>query len=123
MKTYQFTKEESSAIMQLRLDEALSIASVTFQRTGRVGKEYDYNFQSDDDTYYCTEIAIEYLNAALKPEKRPSFSGRKVHVPGLLNSHVIEPVELLDGEGLTVVAANQAATSRYAEYVEGVDLV
>lgn len=42
MKTYQFTKEESSAIQQLRLDEALSVASVTFQRTGKVGKEYDY---------------------------------------------------------------------------------
>ena len=42
MKTYQFTKEESSAVMQLRLDEALSVASVTFQRTGQVGKEYDY---------------------------------------------------------------------------------
>jgi hypothetical protein len=42
MKTYQFTKEESSAIMQLKLDEALSVASVTFQRTGKVGKEYDY---------------------------------------------------------------------------------
>lgn len=42
MKTYQFTKEESSAIQQLRLDEALSVASVTFQCTGKVGKEYDY---------------------------------------------------------------------------------
>ena len=42
MQIYQFTKEESSAIMQLRLDEALSVASVTFQRTGKVGKEYDY---------------------------------------------------------------------------------
>ena len=42
MQIYQFTKEESSAIQQLRLDEALSVASVTFQRTGKVGKEYDY---------------------------------------------------------------------------------
>ena len=42
MKTYQFTKEQSSAIQRLQLDEALNIASVTFQRTGKVGKEYDY---------------------------------------------------------------------------------
>ena len=48
MKTYQFTKEESSAIQQLKLDETLSIASVTFQRTGKVGKEYDYR---------CSDIA------------------------------------------------------------------
>ena len=48
MKTYLFTKEESSAIQQLKLDEALSIASVTFQRTGKVGKEYDYR---------CSDIA------------------------------------------------------------------
>lgn len=42
MQIYQFTKEESSAIQRLALDDALSIATVTFQRTGKVGKEYSY---------------------------------------------------------------------------------
>jgi len=42
MQIYQFTKEESSAIQRLALDDALSIATVTFQRAGKVGKEYSY---------------------------------------------------------------------------------
>ena len=42
MKTYQFTKEESSAIQRLALDEALNIATVTFQRAKGDGKAYDY---------------------------------------------------------------------------------
>jgi len=42
MKTYQFTKEESSAIQRLALDETLNIATVTFQRAKGEGKAYAY---------------------------------------------------------------------------------
>ena len=42
MKTYQFTKEQSSAIQRLALDETLNIATVTFQRARGQGKAYDY---------------------------------------------------------------------------------
>lgn len=42
MQIYQFTKEESSAIQRLALDEALSIATVTFQRAKGEGKVYAY---------------------------------------------------------------------------------
>lgn len=82
---------------------------------GLVGKEYDYDFNADDDAYYCTEIVVEFLDAALHPRDRPSFAARRVRVPGLLATHVIEPVALLDGEGLEVVAANAAARERYAD--------
>ena len=88
-----------------------------------VGRPYDYYFEADDDTYYCTEIVVEFLNAALKPTERPRFGTRKVHVPGLLNSHVIEPVALLGTEKLRVVAANGAATTRYAEHLEAAKVV
>ena len=42
MQIYQFTKEESSAIQRLALDDALSIATVTFQRAKGEGKAYAY---------------------------------------------------------------------------------
>jgi hypothetical protein len=48
MKTYLFTKEESSAIQRLALDETLSIATVTFQRPSGEGKAYAYE---------CSDIA------------------------------------------------------------------
>ena len=87
-----------------------------------VGKAYDYHFEDGDDHYYCTEIAVEYLHAARPEQGRPSFDTRLVRVPGLLHSHVIEPVALLDGDGLVVVAANQAAAERYGNYLDGVEL-
>lgn len=48
MQIYQFTKEESSAIQRLALDETLSIATVTFQRPSGEGKAYAYE---------CSDIA------------------------------------------------------------------
>jgi hypothetical protein len=88
-----------------------------------IGKAYDYAFEADDDTYYCTEIVTEFLNAALKPSERPTFETRKVRVPGLLNTHVVEPVALLGTDKLTVIAANGAARSRYGEHLETATVV
>ena len=42
MQIYEFTKEESSAIKRLALDEALNIATVTFQRAGDGSQPYAY---------------------------------------------------------------------------------
>lgn len=84
---------------------------------GLVGKEYDYDFNADDDAYYCTEIVVEFLDAALHPDHRPAFATKLVRVPGLLATHVIEPVALLDADGLKVVAANGAARERYVDYL------
>jgi hypothetical protein len=73
MKTYQFTKEQSSAIQRLQLDEALNIASVTFQRTGKVGKEYDYAcsdigaFQAlVEEALQCNESIGRLVNQAMR---------------------------------------------------------
>jgi len=46
MKTYLFSKEESSAIQRLILDDALGVATVTFQRVG-----------SQDYQYRCSDMA------------------------------------------------------------------
>lgn len=86
-----------------------------------VGRPYDYGFQHDDDTWYCSEIAVEFLHAALGGE-RPRFGTRLVRVPGLLSSHVIEPVALLEGEDLAAVAANEAARVRYAAHLGEADV-
>lgn len=42
MKIYEFSKQQSSAIQRLVLDDALSIATVTFQRASTGGKAYAY---------------------------------------------------------------------------------
>jgi hypothetical protein len=81
-----------------------------------VGKAYDYDFTDDDDEYYCTEIVIEFLRTAL-PES-PEFERRRVKVPMLMDSQVIEPVALLRHEQIVAVAANEAARSNYADHLE-----
>ena len=50
VRVYEFTKEESSAIKRLALDEALSIATVTFQRAGDGSQPYAYQV-SDMDAF------------------------------------------------------------------------
>ena len=48
MKVFEFTKEESSAIQRLVLEEALNIATVTFQRKAGEGKPYAFEVDDAD---------------------------------------------------------------------------
>jgi hypothetical protein len=78
-----------------------------------VGKPYDYGFKADNEAWYCTEIAVAFLEAALG--RPPTLTARRVHVPLLIDEAVIEPEALLDAEGVSIVGANRAADSRYGE--------
>ena len=120
-----FDRYERDTWIAVRRDglEPAQITEGVTHIEGLVGKEYDYDFDHGDDAYYCTEIVIEFLDAALHPDHRPTFATKKVRVPGLLSTHVIEPVALLDADGLQVVAANAGARVRYAEHVEDATVV
>ena len=54
-----------------------------------VGADYDYDFSAGDNTYYCTEIGIEFLEAA--QGKAPVFSTTHQSVPLLWSADVVEP--------------------------------
>ena len=82
MQIYQFTKEESSAIMQLKLDEALSIASVTFQRTGRVGKEYDYRCSDMEAFQALVESTLQREESIGRVVNQAMRDGTLVQVEG-----------------------------------------
>ena len=75
--------------------------------TGLIGKQYDYDFSAGDDEYYCTELVVEFVEAALPQPLRPTFQTRAVRIPGLLNTHVIEPASLLETEGFERIAGNE----------------
>ncbi len=77
-----------------------------------VGRDYDYDFTEGDDEYYCTEIVVEYLQAALEGPA-PKFVSRRVRIPLLVDSQVIEPASLLDEPSLVPVAHNAAAELNY----------
>jgi len=54
-----------------------------------VGSGYDYDFTAGDDTYYCTEIGIEFLKAA--QGEAPIFNTTHHSVPMIWSSDVVEP--------------------------------
>jgi hypothetical protein len=82
---------------------------------GLVGLPYDYGFKIDNEAWYCTEIAVAFLEAALGAA--PRVKTRQVRVPLLLDEAVLEPVALLDAPELDVVGANAAAGVKYADHV------
>ncbi|MEZ5397976.1 MAG: hypothetical protein R2724_35135 [Bryobacterales bacterium] len=94
-----------------QLDEAATARGVA-RIGGLVGLPYDYGFELDNEAWYCTEVAVAFLEAATG--QRPVLATRRVHVPLLLDQQVLEPVALLEAPGLQVVAANAAAGAKYA---------
>ena len=93
------------------LTEAQIGAGITHARS-LVGKRYDYDFSAGDDEYYCTEIIVEFLEAA---GVEAVFETRRVVVPMLLDAQVIEPVAVLKADGVRAVHANEAATRNWSE--------
>lgn len=61
-----------------------------------VGKAYDYDFTWDDAEFYCTEIVIEYLRHARADTADDVLPRRRVRIPFLIDTQVLEPVALLD---------------------------
>lgn len=111
----RYERDTWVALRHPALDGA-SVARGVARVRSLVGRPYDYGFEHADDTWYCTEIAVEFLHAARGGE-RPTIPTRLVRVPGLLSSHVIEPVSLFGLAELTAVAANPAARERYATHL------
>ena len=80
-----------------------------------IGKPYDYDFNPEDDEYYCSELVVRFLNAA--EGRCPEFETVPVEVPGLLRSRAIEPVAFLTSGHFTTVLANQAARDTHKEWL------
>lgn len=101
-------------------DEALDGAAV---RRGvdavehLVGAPYDYGFSVGNEAWYCTEVALRFLEAARgAPVTAPT---RSVRVPILLDAAVVEPVALFDVPGLRAVAVNPAARNLFDDRITG----
>lgn len=85
-----------------------------------VGAKYDYDFNAGDDEYYCTEIVVEFLDAAGVPEVFPT---RHVKIPMMLDAHIIEPISVLNADAINVILANKASTENFAELVERAEIL
>ena len=118
----RYERDTWMAVRRMGLD-ANQIRAGIARVQGHVGKAYDYDFNADDDEYYCTELVVEYLDAALPEEERPKFETKQVRVPGLIDTHVIEPVAVLEADHMRVTAANSAAKERYADHLEHAQVV
>lgn len=60
MQIFEFTKEESSAIQRLVLEETLSIATVTFQRKAGEGKPYAYQVSDMNAFQALVESTVQH---------------------------------------------------------------
>ena len=81
-----------------------------------VGKPYDYDFSAGDDEYYCTELTVEYLDAALGREHSTVFPTTH-HNYGIFKTDGIEPVNVLQHPLLTPIAASKSADVNFAPYL------
>jgi hypothetical protein len=84
-------------------------AGVAHVRT-LVGKAYDYDFSPGDDEYYCSELILEFFEAA---GGVPAFTTRSVHLPMLLRQDVFDPVAFVTSGELRLVEANGAAWQKH----------
>jgi len=81
-----------------------------------VGKTYDYDFSAGDDAYYCTEIALEFLDAAFETEDSTIFA-TTLHNYGIFKTNGIEPVNVLEHGNFTPIAASKSADINFAPYL------
>jgi hypothetical protein len=77
-----------------------------------VGQGYDYDFTAGDDTYYCTEIGIEFLKAA--QGQAPTFNTTHHSVPMIWSSDVVEPPNMYENQSLTPVLASETAREQWS---------
>ncbi|HJN74746.1 MAG TPA: YiiX/YebB-like N1pC/P60 family cysteine hydrolase [Myxococcota bacterium] len=82
-----------------------------------VGKAYDYDFSHGDDEYYCSELVVEFFEAAL--EEEVEVETKAVRVPLLLDRQIIEPIVFLTAGDLALVEASSGAWVTQKEHLEG----
>ena len=76
-----------------------------------VGEGYDYDFSAGDNTYYCSEIGIEFLQAA--QGEAPVFETSHQSVPLIWSSDVVEPSNMFDNQALTPILASETAREQW----------
>ena len=86
-----------------------------------VGKPYDYDFNAGDDEYYCSEIAMEFLERAGAGYRK--LETRAVHIPMLMTTEVVDPDALLKSGDLKPTICNQAALDHYEALLSGVPML
>ena len=82
-----------------------------------VGKPYDYDFSANDEEYYCTELTVEFIDAALNEKGAAVFN--TVHTDlGFFKTDGIEPKNILEHPLLTPIAASKSAAINFAPWLE-----
>ena len=76
-----------------------------------IGEDYDYDFSAGDNTYYCTEIGIEFLKAA--QGEAPVFSTTHQSVPLIWSGDVVEPPNMFENQSLKPVLASETAREQW----------
>ena len=83
--------------------------------TELIGKPYDYDFNPENDEYYCSELVVLFLEAA--DGSHPQFETVAVEVPGILEGEAIEPISFLKSGHFSIILANQAAQESHREWL------
>ena len=82
-----------------------------------VGKPYDYDFSAGDDEYYCTELVLEYLDAALEQENSTVFNTTHYNF-GFFKTDGITPENVLEHPQLTPIVASKSAAINFSPWLE-----
>lgn len=82
-----------------------------------VGKPYDYDFTHGDDEYYCSELVVEFFEAAL--QEKVEVETKAVKIPLVLDRQVIEPIAFLTAGDLQLVEASKSAWTTQKELLDG----
>jgi hypothetical protein len=89
---------------------------------GLVGKDYDFDFVPANDTFYCSEIAGEFLRTSLGAEA-PRVGARAVDVAFLKREAVVDPLDFFESPDLKPAIANDAALKKYASELTGTQIL
>ena len=81
-----------------------------------VGHPYDYDFSAGDDEYYCTELALEYLDAALETRHSTIFNTEH-HNYGIFVTDAIAPHNVLENPTLSPIIASKSAEIHFKAHL------
>ena len=108
----RFERDTYVVVRQEDLDPAQIQKGVDHLKS-LVGRPYDYDFSAGDDSYYCTELVLEYLDAA-KGQEHSTVFNTETYDYGIFKTDAIAPNNILEHPSLTPIVASKSAEGKWA---------
>lgn len=110
---HEFIRCDGICILRFKSITKADIKKASVKARKLVGKKYDFEFESDDDKYYCSELVREIYKH--KNNTMNIFETEVSMLGGLLKRRVILPDAFVVSPAFNIIYMNPCAGSRYSK--------